>query len=121
MQTQPEVEKSMDVVGEYLAAFLAIEQDWGVIDGLMRARRTEEALMYYDTALRHIHKVMEELKHLKVEPKFFHKFDEHSRVVMELLSDESRVRSAVLELVERALSKYPKYYWRLNKETAPEG
>jgi len=113
-------EDPIDVVGEYLAAFLAVEQDWGVIDGLMHAHRPEEALMYYDMALRHIHKVMEELEEQNVKPWFLHGFDRHSKAVRDLLLDEGKVKSTALKLVERALSKYPKYYVKLKKEAEGE-
>jgi len=119
-QEKPSIDESLDVVGEYLAAFLAIEQDWGTIDGFMHAHRPEEALMYYDMALRHVHKVMEELEELGLKLWFLHGFDQHSKNVRDLLCDEGKVKSVVLKLVERALSKYPKYYAKLKKETEKE-
>jgi len=119
-QEKVSTEDPIDIVGEYLAAFLAVEQDWGVIDGLMHAHRPEEALMYYDMALRHVHKVMEELEELNIRPWFLHGFDQYSKNVRDLLCDEGKVKSVALKLVERALSKYPKYYTKLKKETEKE-
>jgi len=112
-QEKPSIDESLDVVGEYLAAFLAVEQDWGIIDGLMHVHRPEEALTYYNMALRHIHKVIEELEEIGANSWFFHRFDEHSKNVIDLLYDESATKTVVLKLVERALSKYPKYFRKL--------
>jgi len=127
-------EQALEVLGEYLAAFLAEEQDWSVTDTLMHARRKEEALGAYDAALRAIHRVLDEkgfsiLKHLAenavlkditqnhvetkegisyVSREFFNELlDVSSNMVRKAL--EERTREAVLKLVERALSKYPKY------------
>jgi len=109
LQLQEDLEeRAFEEVGNYLAAFLALEQDWGVIDGLMHARAPEEALMYYDAALRHIHRVTEELEERG--RRLPYNFNEYSGVIRRKLEDSSGFRLACLKLVERALSKYPEYY-----------
>lgn len=110
-------EEAIELMGEYLAAFLAVEQDWGVIDGLMHARKPEEALEHYNMALRSIHRILDErggwiynnlvrvfgegvnLKEL---------IDSASKVVSGFLESQS-FKIFILKLVERALAKYPKY------------
>jgi len=128
-------EQALEVLGEYLAAFLAEEQDWSVTDTLMHTRKKEEALEAYDTALRAVHRVLEKkgfsiLRNLAetttfsnviqnhiettedgisyVSREFFSKMlDVSSNIVRKAL--EERTRETALKLAERALSKYPKY------------
>jgi len=128
-------EQALEVLGEYLAAFLAEEQDWSVTDTLMHTRKKEEALEAYDTALRAVHRVLEKkgfsiLRNLAetttlsnviqnhiettedgisyVLREFFSKMlDVSSNIVRKAL--EERTRETALKLAERALSKYPKY------------
>lgn len=110
-------DQTLEIIGEYLAAFLAIEQDWGVIDGIMHARNISEVLMYYDMALRSVHRVLERrggwiysnLKRLFGEDiDLRDMIDECSREVRKLLESQNS-RLYALKLVERALAKYPKY------------
>ncbi len=129
-------EQALEIIGEYLAAFLGLEQDWGIVDSLTRARGKEEALRAYDEALRSIHKVMdryggrilsaiaraevlanilreldavtmtEEGRYVKRE-KFNDLFDKASELIRKLL--ETRTSETCLRLTERALAKYPRY------------
>jgi len=131
-------EQALEIMGEYLAAFLASEQDWGVIDSLLRARSEEEALRAYDEALRSVHRVMEGFGFVLLVN--LAKSDTLSDVIKEkvtfssdnvpyvqrayfneLLDSASKFISmkmrenatqVCLRLVERALSKYPKYMQR---------
>jgi hypothetical protein len=108
-----------EVVGEYLAAFLAVEQDWGVIDGLMHARTPQEALEHYVAALRSIHKVLEEkggLIYYNISEILGSKqfalgsiIDKYSKFIQSKLLDKESSRTTALKLVERTLAKYPKY------------
>jgi len=127
-------EHALEVVGEYLAAFLGSEQDWGVVDSLSRARSEEEALRAYDEALRSVHRVMEKfgfdlLVNLAksdilsdiigekvassenvqyVKREFFNElFDSASKLVSAKMKENAS--QVCLRLVERALAKYPKY------------
>ncbi|MEM1731516.1 MAG: hypothetical protein QXY26_10395 [Ignisphaera sp.] len=111
------IDKALEVIGEYLAAFLAVEQDWSVIDGMMHARNINEVLMYYDTALRSIHRVLDKRggwiynnlkRSLKEEINLNTMIDEYSREIMKLLESQNS-RLYALKLIERALAKYPKY------------
>jgi len=128
-------EQALEIIGEYLAAFLGSEQDWGVIDSLSRARSEEEALRAYDEALRSIHKVMERfgfdlLANLAksdvlsdvikekvtfssdnvpyVQRAYFNELlDSASKLVSVKMKENAT--QVCLRLVERALAKYPKY------------
>ena len=110
---QEGLEEAFEVVGDYLAAFLAVEQDWGVIDGLMHAGTPEEALSHYVVALRSIHRVVEGLKGAgRGLPA---SFKEHSGVIRRMLENPASFRVACLRLAERALSSYPEYYRLLGR------
>ena len=128
-------EQALEIVGEYLAAFLGSEQDWGVIDSLSRARSEEEALRAYDEALRSVHRVMERFGFdllvnlaksdilsdvikekvafssdnvLYVQRAYFNELlDSASRLISTKMRENST--QVCLRLVERALAKYPKY------------
>jgi len=136
-QEEPKLseEQALEIIGEYLAAFLGSEQDWGVIDSLSRARSEEEALRAYDEALRSIHKVMERfgfdlLANLAksdvlsdvikekvtfssdnvpyVQRAYFNELlDSASKLVSVKMKENAT--QVCLRLVERALAKYPKY------------
>ena len=128
-------EQALEIVGEYFAAFLGSEQDWGIIDSLSRARSEEEALRAYDEALRSVHRVIERygfdlLVNLAksdvlsdviegkvalssdnvpyVQRAFFNElFDTASKLVSAKMRENTT--QVCLKLVERALAKYPKY------------
>jgi hypothetical protein len=114
-----EEDVASEVMGEYLAAFLAVEQDWGIIDGLMHARTPQEALEHYVAALRSIQRVLEEkggliyyniseILGLK-EFALGNMVDKYSKFIQFKLLDKESSRAIALKLIERALAKYPKY------------
>jgi len=107
--------EAIEAVGEYLGAFLALEQEWWVIDGLEGAPSPEAALAFYVRALQHIHNVMVKLEEAGLT--LPEDFAGHSKVVFEGLRDYSRFKVFSARLVEKALASYPRYH-RLFKESA---
>jgi len=100
--------EAIEAVGEYLGAFLALENDWGVIDGLKDAPSPEAATYYYLEALKRIHNVMARLEEKGAG--LPEDFSRHSKTVFQGLQDAGRFRLFCLRLVERALTRYPEYY-----------
>lgn len=116
-------EIAFEVMGEYLAAFLAVEQDWGVIDSLIHARTPQEALEQYVFALRSIHRVLDKKggiiyahvkevlkKVLPVDKLSLSDLIEKSSKVIESKLDRNEFKEVALKLVERALAKYARYH-----------
>jgi len=100
--------EAVEVVGEYLGAFLALEQEWWVIDGLKDAPTPELALAFYARALQRIHNVVVKLEEAGLS--LPEDFAEHSRVVSQGLLDCSKFKALSARLVEKALSSYPRYH-----------